>query len=282
MTHSVTIGDFRIGGEEPLCLIAGPCVIESRELVLSTAERLKALCSEHGVHFVLKSSFAKENRTSVDAYTGPGLEEGLRVLEEARRELGVPVLTDVHQEDQIAAVAEVVDVLQTPAFLCRQTRFIQAVASAGRVVNIKKGQFLAPRDMAKVVEKARAASGPEGRILVCERGATFGYNNLVSDMRSLAILAGTGCPVVYDGTHSIQLPGGEGNRSGGNREFVPLLSRAALAAGVDGLFIETHPEPDKALCDAASMLPLDQVPFLLQDCVRLHAVSREARARTRS
>jgi 2-dehydro-3-deoxyphosphooctonate aldolase (KDO 8-P synthase) len=253
---------FEAGLDRPLFLIAGPCVIESESLALESAARLKEITGRLGVPFIYKSSFDKANRSSGASYRGPGREEGLRVLERVRREVGVPVLTDVHEDTPLDEVAAVADVLQTPAFLCRQTNFIQAVARQGLPVNIKKGQFLAPWDMAQVVEKARA-TGNE-RILVCERGVSFGYNNLVSDMRSLAVMRATGCPVVYDATHSVQLPGGQGTRSGGQREFVPVLARAAVAAGVAGLFMETHPDPDRALSDGPNLWPLDRVEELLE------------------
>ena len=253
---------FEAGLDRPLFLIAGPCVIESESLALESAARLKEITGRLGVPFIYKSSFDKANRSSGASYRGPGREEGLRVLERVRREVGVPVLTDVHEDTPLDEVAAVADVLQTPAFLCRQTNFIQAVARQGLPVNIKKGQFLAPWDMAQVVEKARA-TGNE-RILVCERGVSFGYNNLVSDMRSLAVMRATGCPVVFDATHSVQLPGGQGTRSGGQREFVPVLARAAVAAGVAGLFMETHPDPDRALSDGPNLWPLDRVEELLE------------------
>ena len=239
---------FQVGLDQPIFLIAGPCVIESRQLALDTAGMLKEICVELGVPFIYKSSYDKANRSSGKSFRGPGADEGLKILAEVKRQIGVPVLTDVHGIDQIEAAAAVVDVLQTPAFLCRQTDFINAVASAGKPVNIKKGQFLAPGDMKNVVAKAREASGKDN-ILVCERGVSFGYNNLVSDMRSLAIMRETGCPVVFDATHSVQLPGGQGTVSGGQREFVPVLARAAVASGVSGLFMETHPDPDQALSD---------------------------------
>lgn len=253
---------FEVGLERPLFLIAGPCVIESRELVLRTAEKLRAICRELGVPLIFKASFDKANRSSGDSFRGLGMEEGLGILAEVRRELGVPVLTDVHEADQAPPVAAVVDVLQTPAFLCRQTDFIHAVAAAGRPVNIKKGQFLAPAEMRNVVAKAKQASGADN-IMVCERGYAFGYNNLISDMRSLMIMRETGCPVVFDATHSVQLPGGQGGVSGGQREFVPVLARAAVAAGVAGLFMETHPDPARALSDGPNAWPLDLMAPLL-------------------
>ena len=254
---------FEAGLDQPMFLIAGPCVIESRELVMRTAERLRTICSQAGVPLIFKASYDKANRSSGKSFRGLGMEEGLGILAEVRRELGLPVLTDVHEADQAAAVAEVVDVLQTPAFLCRQTDFIRAVAACGKPVNIKKGQFLAPAEMNNVVEKAKEASG-EDNILVCERGYAFGYNNLISDMRSLMIMRGTGCPVVFDATHSVQLPGGQGVSSGGQREFVPVLARAATATGVAGLFMETHPDPAKALSDGPNAWPLDLMAPLVR------------------
>jgi len=253
---------FEVGLDQPIFLIAGPCVIESEQLALDTAGALKEICAGLGVPFIYKSSYDKANRSSGKSFRGPGADDGLRVLAEVKRQIGVPVLTDVHGIEQIAAAAAVVDVLQTPAFLCRQTDFISAAASAGKPVNIKKGQFLAPGDMKHVVAKAREASG-KNNILVCERGASFGYNNLVSDMRSLAIMRETGCPVVFDATHSVQLPGGQGSVSGGQREFVPVLARAAVASGVSGLFMETHPDPDKALSDGPNAWPLARMKELL-------------------
>ena len=258
---------FEVGLNQPIFLIAGPCVIESREMAMETAGRLKEIAANLGVPFIYKSSFDKANRSSGKSYRGPGLDGGLKILADVKREIGVPVLTDIHDIGEIAAVASVVDVLQTPAFLCRQTDFIHAAASAGKPVNIKKGQFLAPGDMTNVVEKAREAalaSGQADNIMVCERGASFGYNNLVSDMRSLAIMRETGCPVVYDATHSVQLPGGKGIVSGGQREFIPALARAAVATGVAGLFMETHPDPDKALSDGPNAWPLALMAELLE------------------
>jgi 2-dehydro-3-deoxyphosphooctonate aldolase (KDO 8-P synthase) len=257
------LGDFEVGLDQPFMLIAGPCVIESRELVLRTAERLREITRRVGVPLVFKASFDKANRSSGESFRGLGMEEGLAILAEVRRELGVPVLTDVHEPNQAGPVAAVVDVLQTPAFLCRQTDFIRAVAGTGKPVNIKKGQFLAPAEMRNVVAKARQASGQDN-VLVCERGYAFGYNNLVSDMRSLAIMRETGCPVVFDATHSVQLPGGQGSASGGQREFVPVLARAAVATGVAGLFMETHPNPACALSDGPNALPLDLMEPLLR------------------
>ncbi len=267
---------FEVGLDRPMFLIAGPCAIESRQLALDTAGQLKEITGRLGVPFIYKSSFDKANRSSGTSFRGPGIDEGLKILDEVRRVIGVPVLTDVHEIGQIAPVAAVVDVLQTPAFLVRQTDFIRAVASAGRPVNIKKGQFLAPHDMKNVVEKARAAAieaGGDGEnILVCERGACFGYNNLVSDMRSLAILRETGCPVVFDATHSVQLPGGQGTSSGGQREFVPVLARAAVAAGVAGVFMETHPDPARALSDGPNAWPLQRMAELLATLQSLDAL----------
>jgi len=256
-----------VGLDQPLFLIAGPCVIESEELQLRTAERLKGITDKLGVHFIFKSSFDKANRSSDKSFRGPGMDEGLRILEKVRDALGVPILTDVHDIPQIAPVAEVVDVLQTPAFLARQTDFIHAVAASGKPVNIKKAQFMAPHDMKNVVDKARNAAQAAGineeTIMVCERGASFGYNNLVSDMRSLAIMRETGCPVVFDATHSVQLPGGQGTSSGGQREHVPVLARAAVAAGISGLFMETHPDPSQALSDGPNAWPLGRMENLL-------------------
>jgi 2-dehydro-3-deoxyphosphooctonate aldolase (KDO 8-P synthase) len=253
---------FDVGLEHPLFLIAGPCVIESQQLAMDTAGKLKEICNELQINFIYKSSFDKANRSSGKSFRGPGMEEGLNILAEVKKQIGVPVLTDVHDIEEIAPVAAVVDVLQTPAFLCRQTDFIHAVAKCGKPVNIKKGQFLSPWDMKNVVDKAREASGTDN-IMVCERGASFGYNNLVSDMRSLAVMRNTGCPVVFDATHSVQLPGGQGTVSGGQREFVPVLARAAVAAGVSGLFMETHPNPSKALSDGPNAFPLGHLKELL-------------------
>ncbi|OGI52489.1 MAG: 3-deoxy-8-phosphooctulonate synthase, partial [Candidatus Muproteobacteria bacterium RIFCSPHIGHO2_02_FULL_65_16] len=261
---------FDVGLERPFFLIAGPCVIESEALALDTAGRLKEIAAGLGIPFIYKSSFDKANRSSHESFRGLGMEQGLEILAKVKREIRVPVLTDVHDTSEIEPVAAVADVLQTPAFLCRQTDFIQAVVAAGKPVNIKKGQFLAPGDMKNVVEKAAVAGG-RGRILVCERGASFGYNNLVSDMRALAILRATGCPVVFDATHSVQLPGGEGTRSGGQREFVPVLARAAIAAGVSGLFMETHPDPDRALSDGPNAWPLGRMQELLETLKELDA-----------
>lgn len=253
---------FEVGPEHPFFLIAGPCVIESESLVLNTAAALAETTARLGIPFVFKASYDKANRTSHASYRGPGLEQGLRILARVREELGVPVLTDVHEDSPLDEVADVVDILQTPAFLCRQTNFIQNVARQGKPVNIKKAQFLAPWDMANVVAKARAVGNDQ--IMVCERGTSFGYNYLVSDMRSLLIMRDTGCPVVFDATHSVQLPGGQGTASGGQREFVPALARAAVAVGIAGLFMETHPDPDKALSDGPNSWPLADMPALLE------------------
>ena len=252
---------FEAGLDRPLFLIAGTCVVESEQLAIDTAGRLQEITGRLGMPFIYKSSFDKANRSSVQSFRGPGMEEGLRVLSEVRRQLGVPVLTDVHEDTPMDEAAEVADVLQTPAFLCRQTNFILRVASRGRPVNIKKGQFLSPWEMGNVVDKARSTGNEQ--IMVCERGFTFGYNNLVSDMRSLAVMRETGCPVVFDATHSVQLPGGRGSASGGQREFVPVLARAAVAAGVSGLFMETHPDPEHALSDGPNAWPLDRMEALL-------------------
>lgn len=253
---------FEVGLESPLFLIAGTCVIESEQMALDTAGQLKELTGRLGIPFIYKSSFDKANRTSGNSFRGPGLEEGLRILEQVKRQIGVPVLTDVHEDTPLGEVAAVVDVLQTPAFLCRQTNFIQDVAHQGRPVNIKKGQFLAPWDMTHVVNKARDVGND--RIMVCERGVSFGYNTLISDMRGLAIMRETGCPVVFDATHSVQQPGGKGGSSGGQREFVPVLARAAVASGIAGLFMETHPDPEKALSDGPNSWPLGKMEALLE------------------
>ncbi len=266
---------FEVGLDRPLFLVAGPCVVESRQFQVDVAGRLKEICARIGIPFIFKSSYDKANRSSGTAYRGPGRAEGLRILAEVKRQVGVAVLTDVHTEAEVPEVASVVDVLQTPAFLCRQTDFIQAVARAGRPVNIKKGQFLAPEDMLQVVRKAQAASGADN-IMVCERGASFGYHNLVSDMRGLAIMRATGCPVVFDATHSVQLPGGLGTASGGQREFVPVLARAAVAAGIAGVFMETHPQPDKALSDGPNAWPLARMEALLETLVELDATVKRA------
>ena len=266
--------NFDVGLDKPLFLIAGPCVIESEQMALDTAGQLKEICNELGLPLIYKSSYDKANRSSGKSFRGFGMDAGLKILEMVKQQIGVPVLTDVHAEDEIAPVAAVVDVLQTPAFLCRQTDFIQAVAKCGKPVNIKKGQFLSPWDMQNVVEKARDASGSDN-IMVCERGASFGYNNLVSDMRSLAVMRNTGCPVVFDATHSVQLPGGQGTASGGQREFVPVLARAAVAAGISGLFMETHPNPSKALSDGPNAFPLGHIKALLQTLMVLDATVKQ-------
>ncbi|WP_217126910.1 3-deoxy-8-phosphooctulonate synthase [Hydrogenophilus thiooxidans] len=266
---------FEVGLDRPFFLIAGPCVIESRQMALETASAIKAITDRLGVPFIYKSSYDKANRTSVASFRGLGMAKGLEILAEVRETVGVPVLTDVHTEREVVPVAEVVDVLQTPAFLCRQTDFIQAVAASGKPVNIKKGQFLAPEDMRHVVAKAKAANGGADTILVCERGVSFGYHNLVVDMRGLAIMRETGCPVVFDATHSVQLPGGGDGRSSGRREFVPVLARAAIAAGVAGLFMECHPDPDKALSDGPNAWPIPRLEALLSTLVELdRAVKR--------
>jgi 2-dehydro-3-deoxyphosphooctonate aldolase (KDO 8-P synthase) len=265
-----------VGSREPFFLIAGPCAIESEALALSTAQTLKEITDRLGIFLIYKSSFDKANRSSGLSFRGPGIDEGLRILAKVRAEIGVPVLTDVHTIEQVAPVAEVVDMLQTPAFLARQTDFIAAVAASGKPVNIKKAQFMAPGDMKNVVDKARHAAIEAGRnpdnFTVCERGVSFGYNNLVSDMRSLAIMRDTGCPVVFDATHSVQLPGGQGDRSGGQREFVPVLARAAVGAGVAGLFLETHPDPDNALSDGPNAWPLDAMEPLLRQLLAIDVV----------
>jgi 2-dehydro-3-deoxyphosphooctonate aldolase (KDO 8-P synthase) len=265
---------FEVGLDRPFFLIAGPCVVESEQLQLDAAGRLKEITDRLGINFIFKSSFDKANRTSSKSFRGLGMEEGLRILGEVKKQIGVPVLTDVHEYTPFDEVAEVVDVLQTPAFLCRQTDFIQKVAAVGRPVNIKKGQFLSPWDMKNVVEKARTVGNDD--IMVCERGASFGYNNLVSDMRSLAVMRDTGCPVVFDATHSVQLPGGQGTKSGGQREFVPVLARAAVAVGVAGVFMETHPDPDKALSDGPNAWPLGKMEALLETLKELDATTKRA------
>ncbi len=265
---------FEVGLDKPLFLIAGPCVIESEQLALDTAGQLKEMCQKLGIPFIYKSSYDKANRSSGKSFRGFGMEAGLKILEKVKAQIGVPVLTDVHAEDEIAPVAAVVDVLQTPAFLCRQTDFIHAVAKAGKPVNIKKGQFLSPWDMKNVVDKAREVSGADN-IMVCERGASFGYNNLVSDMRSLAVMRNTGCPVVFDATHSVQLPGGQGTVSGGQREFVPVLARAAVAAGISGVFMETHPDPAKALSDGPNAFPLGHLQEMLQTLKALDTLVKQ-------
>jgi len=265
-----------VGLDQPLFLIAGPCVIESEAMALATAERLRDIAARLGILFIYKSSFDKANRSSGASFRGPGLEEGLRILAKVRREIGVPVLTDVHETDQVRPVAEVVDIIQTPAFLARQTDLIEAAGASGRPVNIKKPQFMAPHDMGHVVAKARSAAASVGSepplIMVTDRGTCFGYNNLVSDMRGLAIMRETGCPVVFDATHSVQLPGGLGGRSGGEREFVPVLARAAVAVGIAGLFVETHPDPDNALSDGPNAWPLDGMERLIGNLMRLDAL----------
>lgn len=265
---------FTVGPDQPMFLIAGPCVIESEGLALETAGRLKEMTDALAMPFIYKSSFDKANRSSHQSFRGPGLDAGLQILDKVRCEIGVPVLTDVHEDTPLGDVAAVVDVLQTPAFLCRQTNFIQAVASQGRPVNIKKGQFLAPWDMQHVLNKARATGNAQ--LMACERGVSFGYNNLITDMRSLAVLAETGYPVVFDATHSVQLPGGQGTASGGQRQFVPVLARAAAAVGIAGLFMETHPEPDKALSDGPNAWPLERLAALLRVVQRLDAVAKAA------
>jgi len=265
---------YDVGLAHPFFLIAGPCVVESRQLQMDVAGELKSICADLEIPFIFKSSYDKANRSSHTSFRGPGMEEGLHVLAEVKRHVAVPVLTDVHAEDEIVAAAAVVDVLQTPAFLCRQTDFIQAVARSGKPVNIKKGQFLAPEDMRQVVAKAKTASHADN-ILVCERGASFGYHNLVSDMRALAIMRDTGCPVVFDATHSVQHPGARGTSSGGEREFVPVLARAAVAAGISGLFMETHPDPDAALSDGPNSWPLGQMRSLLETLKEIDAVVKK-------
>ncbi|MDE2401750.1 MAG: 3-deoxy-8-phosphooctulonate synthase [Burkholderiales bacterium] len=270
---------FDVGLNHPFFLIAGPCVVESEQLQMDTAGTLKEVCGELGIPFIFKSSYDKANRSSGTSFRGPGMDKGLEILAKVKRELNVPILTDVHSEAEIAAVAAVVDVLQTPAFLCRQTDFIHAVAQCGKPVNIKKGQFLAPGDMKNVIDKARAAARDKGlnedNFMACERGVSFGYNNLVSDMRSLAIMRETGAPVVFDATHSVQLPGGQGTSSGGQREFVPVLSRAAVAVGISGVFMETHPDPSKALSDGPNAVPLKHMKALLSTLVELDRITKK-------
>ena len=263
---------FEVGLDRPFFLIAGPCAIETEQLALETAVELKAITARLGIPFIYKSSFDKANRSSIDSFRGPGMEEGLRILQKVKDEVGVPVLTDVHEDTDIEAVAEVVDVLQTPAFLCRQTNYIVRVAKAGLPVNIKKGQFLSPWEMKNVSDKAKSTGNEQ--IMVCERGASFGYNNLVSDMRSLAVMRDTGCPVVFDATHSVQLPGGLGNSSGGQREFIPVLARAAVAVGISGLFMETHPDPSVAKSDGPNAWPLDRMEALLITLKNLDEVTK--------
>lgn len=267
---------FEVGLNHPLFLIAGPCVIESEQMALDTAGQLKEICAAIGIPFIYKSSYDKANRSSNKTFRGFGITEGLRILDEVKRQIGVPVLTDVHTEEQVAEVASVVDVLQTPAFLCRQTDFITAVATCGKPVNIKKGQFLAPGDMKQVAQKAKEANGGLDNIMVCERGVSFGYNTLVSDMRSLAIMRETNCPVVFDATHSVQQPGGQGDKSGGQREFVPVLARAAVASGIAGIFMETHPDPSKALSDGPNAWPLAKMQALLEVLVDLDRLVKKA------
>ncbi len=271
---------FEAGIDHPFFLIAGPCVIESRQMALDTAGQLRDITAALGIPFIYKSSFDKANRSSGTSFRGLGMEQGLDILAEVKREIGVPILTDIHQREEIEAVAAVVDVLQTPAFLCRQTDFIQACAQSGKPVNIKKGQFLAPHDMINVIDKARAAAKeaglPTDNFMACERGVSFGYNNLVSDMRSLAIMRETGCPIVFDATHSVQLPGGQGSSSGGQREFVPVLARAAVATGIAGLFMETHPNPAEAMSDGPNAVPLHRMKELLQSLMQIDQVVKAA------
>ena len=273
------LAGFDVGLKHPIFLIAGTCVIESRQMAMDTAGTLKEICASLGIPFIYKSSFDKANRSSGTSFRGPGREKGLEILADVRREIGVPVLTDVHDEEMIPEVASVVDVLQTPAFLCRQTDFINACARSGKPVNIKKGQFLAPGDMKNVIDKARAAAReaglPEDNFMACERGASFGYNNLVSDMRGLAIMRESNCPVVFDATHSVQLPGGQGTSSGGQREHVPVLSRAAVAAGIAGLFMETHPDPANAMSDGPNAVPLAHMKELLTTLVEIDRIVKQ-------
>ena len=266
---------FEAGIDQPFFLIAGPCVAESEQLCLDVAGQMKEICAQLSIPYIFKASYDKANRSSGKSFRGHGMSEGLRILEAVKRQIGVPVLTDVHTEAEVPEVAAVVDVLQTPAFLCRQTDFIHAVAASGKPVNIKKGQFLAPGDMKNVADKAREANGGADTIMVCERGASFGYNNLVSDMRSLAIMRETGCPVVFDATHSVQLPGGQGTSSGGQREFVPVLSRAAVAVGIAGLFMETHPDPAKALSDGPNAWPLPKMKALLATLKQIDSLVKQ-------
>ena len=273
---SMKLAEFEVGLDHPFFLIAGPCVVESEQLAVDTAGKLAEITGELGIPFIFKSSYDKANRTSGDSYRGLGMDKGLSILDEVKRQLGVMILTDVHSAAEVASVAEVVDVLQTPAFLCRQTDLIEAVGACGKPVNIKKGQFLSPEEMTQVANKAIAAGG-EGRVMVCERGVSFGYNNLVVDMRSLAIMRNTGCPVVFDVTHSVQQPGGQGTRSGGKREFIPVLARAAIATGVSGLFMETHPDPDNALSDGPNSWPLDRMRELLE---HLQDIDQATKARS--
>jgi 2-dehydro-3-deoxyphosphooctonate aldolase (KDO 8-P synthase) len=266
---------FDVGLDQPLFLIAGPCVIESEQMALDTAGQLKEMCAELGVNFIYKSSYDKANRSSGKTFRGLGMQEGLRILSEVRKQIGVPVLTDVHTEQEVPEVAAVVDVLQTPAFLCRQTDFILACAATGKPVNIKKGQFMAPWDMKNVVDKAKAANGGADTIMVCERGVSFGYNTLVSDMRGLAVMRNTGCPVVFDATHSVQQPGGQGDKSGGQREHVPVLARAAVASGVAGVFMETHPNPAEAMSDGPNAWPLHKMKALLHTLVEIDRLVKQ-------
>lgn len=273
---SMKLAEFEVGLDHPFFLIAGPCVVESEQLAVDTAGKLAEITGELGIPFIFKSSYDKANRTSGESYRGLGMDKGLSILDEVKRQLGVMILTDIHSAAEVASVAEVVDVLQTPAFLCRQTDLIEAVGACGKPVNIKKGQFLSPEEMTQVANKAIAAGG-EGRVMVCERGVSFGYNNLVVDMRSLAIMRNTGCPVVFDVTHSVQQPGGQGTHSGGKREFIPVLARAAIATGVSGLFMETHPDPDNALSDGPNSWPLDRMRELLE---HLQDIDQATKARS--
>lgn len=266
---------FEIGLNQPLFLIAGPCVIESEQMAMDTAGQLKEMCAELGINFIYKSSYDKANRSSGKTFRGLGMQEGLRILSEVRKQVGVPVLTDVHNENEVPEVAAVVDVLQTPAFLCRQTDFIEACARSGKPVNIKKGQFMAPWDMKNVVDKAKAVNGGADNIMVCERGVSFGYNTLVSDMRGLAVMRNTGCPVVFDATHSVQQPGGQGDKSGGQREHVPVLARAAVASGVAGVFMETHPNPAEALSDGPNAWPLNKMKALLHTLTEIDRLVKQ-------
>jgi len=270
MTREITVGTVKIGGGRPLVLVAGPCVIENEMATMRCAERLMTICNGLGIPLIFKASYDKANRTSVTAFRGPGIKEGLRILAKVKEALGVPVLSDIHSIEQVAPAADVLDVLQIPAFLCRQTDLLAAAAASGRVVNVKKGQFLAPWDMKNVVGKIVACGNDN--VILTERGASFGYNNLVVDMRSFPIMRGTGCPVIFDATHSVQLPGGEGTSSGGQREFVEYLSRAAVAAGVDGVFLEVHEEPEQALCDGPNSVRLDDLPMLLKKLKAIDAI----------
>ena len=270
MTREITVGEVKIGGGRPLALVAGPCVIENESATMRCAERLMSICNGVGIPLIFKASYDKANRTSVTAFRGPGLKEGLRILAKVKEALGVPVLSDIHSIEQVAPAADVLDVLQIPAFLCRQTDLLVAAANSGRVVNVKKGQFLAPWDMKNVVGKIRSCDNEN--IILTERGASFGYNNLVVDMRSFPIMRATGCPVIFDATHSVQLPGGEGTSSGGQREYVEFLSRAAVAAGVDGVFLEVHEEPEQALCDGPNSVRLDELPMLLKKLKAIDAI----------